>query len=823
VTNLHFGNLVAGFADHGDRLAMTIRPFLQIERVSYRELQRRAYQTANYLSAQEVKMGDRVVVTAANSPGWVELFLGTELLGAILVPVDAGGSPATTLGFIEQTEPKLIFRNRHQHPELDNLAMVKVLDDLDEAIAEYPDSPPATQLTGDCPAVIVFTSGTTADPKGVVLTQRNILANAEAALRVVNVRPDWRFLSVLPLSHMYELTGGTVAVLAHGASIYYVPSASPLALARGLQDYHITTILAVPQLLVLLLKRIEQAAAAEGHARALEVASKLAAGLPSFLRRRLFRQVHSQLGGRLRLVITGGAPIPPEVGRAWERMGVRALQGYGLTETGPILTMNPLHGHGLDSPGRALDNVELRIAEDGEIQVRGSSVFREYWRDPTATRDAFTADGWFKTGDAGRLQDGWLYIEGRLKFAIVLSNGLKVFPEDVELVAAKYPALSAVCVVGVKKPNGEEVVAVVISDQSDAEISRTIDEINTQLESFQRISEWRRWPEAKFPINRLRKTDRRKVQEWANQTVRQDQAKSEERAPEEEALYKLIRETLDEPGKVIKDSDRLADIGLDSLRRLTVVALIEDELGVTIPEEEVTPSTTVEGLRQLVAAGGLGEKASPPPSWPFRKWVRLLGDATREVVVRSIVGFWVKMSVQGRERLDSLATPALYIFNHSDDFDGPVVYQALPRRVRKRLAVATADDVMRAHKVLAFIVRFCFAGFNFARSEPYMPSLEYVGTLIDRGWNVVLSPEGRLSTDGVLQPFKPGIGLLAVELDVPVVPVKTIGLFGTVPLHSKWPKRHSVVTVRIGEPTYFDRHLDYDDVTLRLHQILEDL
>jgi len=321
----------------------------------------------------------------------------------------------------------------------------------------------------------------------------------------------------------------------------------------------------------------------------------------------------------------------------------------------------------------------------------------------------------------------------------------------------------------------------------------------------------------------MRKTDRKKVQQWANQTGQEEEPKAPERAPEEEVLDNIIRESLDEPRKEIKESDRLADLGLDSLRRLTVVTLIEDQLGISVPEEDVTKSTTVGDLRRLVAAGGPSERPIPRPSWPYRRWVRLLGDATREVVVRSIVGIWVRMSVEGRDKLDDLATPALYIFNHSDDFDGPAVYQALPRRIRKRLTVAAADDVMRQHKVLAFIIRLCFAGFGFARSEPYMPSMEYVGTLVDEGWSVVIAPEGRLSTDGVLQPFKSGIGLLAVDLDAPVVPLKTIGLFGTVPLHSKWPKRHSKVTVRIGDPVRFDRHMDYGEVTLRLHQILEDL
>lgn len=819
----HFGDFVAEFTAYGEWTALTTRPFLKIERLKYGELQKRIHQTANYLVASGIQPGDRVMVVAHNSPEWVELFFGAQLIGAVLVPVDAISSPATTLRFVDQTQPKLIFRNRHLHPELDPRSSLYMLEELDGRIRDYPATAPDIGLSGDVPAVIVFTSGTTADPKGVVLTQGNLLANAEAALRVVNVHHDWRFLSVLPLSHMYELTGGLIAPLAKGAGVFYVPSASPVAIARGLQDYHITTILAVPQLLILLRERVEQMAAAEGRTKTLARATTLAKLLPFSLRRLLFHDVHSQIGKKLNLVITGGAPIPIDVGTVWERMGIRLLQGYGLTETGPILTMNSLHDRRADSAGRALDNVHLRIAEDGEIQARGSSIFREYWHDRTATQEAFTDDGWFRTGDAGSLRDGWLYVQGRLKFAIVLSSGLKVFPEDVELVAEKIPTFRAVCIVGVRRPAGEEVVAVVISDHSDREITDAISQINMRLETFQHISEWRRWPEATFPLTRLSKTDRKQVQDWANEPVREAVAGVPEMSPRQDAIVDLIRQSVDDPTRDVDDSDPLADIGLDSLRRLTLAALIEEQLGVSVEEEGITQTTTVGELRKLVAAGGPTEAPIPRASWPYRRWVRLIGDGTREVVIRAIVGIWVTMKVQGREHLADIDTPALYIFNHSDDFDGPVVYQALPRRVRRRLAVAAADDVMRMHKVLAFIIRLCFAGFNLSRSEPFMPSLEYVGSLVDQGWNIVLSPEGRVSVNGELQPFKSGVGLLAVNLGVPVVPVKTTGLFGTVPLHAKWPKRRSDVTVRIGEPLRFDNQMDFDDVTQQLHQVMEAL
>jgi long-chain acyl-CoA synthetase len=421
------------------------------------------------------------------------------------------------------------------------------------------------------------------------------------------------------------------------------------------------------------------------------------------------------------------------------------------------------------------------------------------------------------------MKDGYLLIQGRLKFAIVRGSGLKVFPEDIELVTDQDPRFQDVCIVGVNDPKGESVMAVVLSDESDRVITDAIGEINAQLESFQHIDHWRRWPDSDFPRTRLLKIDRRQVQLWANST--ENDQSTQKRTPEAagDSLVHIIRLSLDDPNAVIAESDLLGDIGLDSLRRLTVVSLLEEQLGVSISDETVTPATTVAQLRQLIAQGTSVAEASRPPLWPYWRWVRFIGGGLRECLLRAIIRVWVRIDVVGAEALDGLVTPAIFIFNHSDDFDGPVVYQALPRRIRTRLAVATGDDVLRDHKVLALIVRVFFAGFSFARSEPYMPSLEYVGEMIDRGWNVLIAPEGHISTNGLLQPFKSGIGLLAVSLGVPVIPVKTVGLAGTLPLHAKWPKKRSDVTVRIGQPMSFGPQENYEDVTETLHRAMESL
>jgi long-chain acyl-CoA synthetase len=825
VSARNFGEYVENLGRFGDNLALTSRSFLKLKRVRHRDLRDGANRVANFLRAAGVEQGDRVMVVSPNSPEWVTLMLGTFMLGAVLVPVDAASSEERVLRFAKETSPKMLFSSRNLRFENTGL-LTYFLDELDELVVTQPAranvaSLDPASLDPASPAVIVFTSGTTADPKGVVLSHANILANVDGILERIHVGEQWRFLSVLPLSHMYEMSA-TLASLSNGASIFYVPRVTPRAIVQALNDYQITTILAIPQLLTIMLERIQQAVEEQGKTRLFAAINRLSDRLPFGLRRYLFFSVHRELGGHLALVVTGGAPIPPEVGAAWERFGVRLVQGYGLTETSPILTCNSLEERRLDSAGQALNNVSLRVGADGEIQARGPSVFSGYFHNDEATRAAFTDDGWFRTGDVGSLDDGWLRIQGRLKFVIVRSSGLKVFPEDVELVTSDEAGLRAVCIVGEETPKGETVVAVVVTDGSDEDVAASIARVNARLEAFQHIDSWRRWPDADFPRTRLLKVDRRQVQDWVNAVEPTVDTAPSVAAGEDQVMH-IIRLSLDNPNAVVRDDDRLDDLGLDSLRRLMAVSLLEEQLGVSISDESVTPETTVGELRALASVGSGGEAPARPPRWPYWPPVRVLGNALRDHVVDPLLRRWVHLEVEGAEHLATLSGPALFIFNHSDDFDVPVVYRALPRAVRHRLAVATGDDVMAEHRVLALIARLLFAGFSFARSEPYLASLENVGVMIDRQWHILIAPEGRIDNSGRLQSFKTGIGLLAVNLGVPVVPVKTIGLTGTVPLHAKWPKKRSRVTVRIGEPVSFGPHENYEDVTERLHAIVEQL
>jgi 1-acyl-sn-glycerol-3-phosphate acyltransferase len=213
---------------------------------------------------------------------------------------------------------------------------------------------------------------------------------------------------------------------------------------------------------------------------------------------------------------------------------------------------------------------------------------------------------------------------------------------------------------------------------------------------------------------------------------------------------------------------------------------------------------------------------SPTPTWPFRRSVRIVGDTLRDCVVTPFIKHWVTITTEGADNLREVNDPAIFIFNHSDDFDAPVIYAALPRRIRRKLAVATGANILADHRGLAFVIRFCYAGFSFAR-RAFRPSLAYVGELMASGRHILLAPEGQLSEDGELGEFKGGIGLLAVTLGVAVVPMRLDGLWGTVPMHALWPKRHSNVTLRIGAPLRFGPEAKYREVTVALHEAVKSL
>jgi long-chain acyl-CoA synthetase len=363
---------------------------------------------------------------------------------------------------------------------------------------------------------LVFTSGTTGTPKGVILTHDNVVASIESFHRIVPLM-EHRIVSLLPLSHLLEQAVGLYYALDVGASILYVRSRNPRVIFDALRAHRVTSMVVVPQVLELFWSAISREIEKRGRTATVERLRGIARHLPFPLRRLLFRSIHAQLGGHFRLFLCSGAFLPPALEGAWEDLGVIVLQGYGSTETGTG-TCTTLDDHGRGTVGRAPEGIEMRIVEDGEIQFRGRTVFSGYWNAPELTAAAFTEDGWYHTGDLGHLDPaGRLILSGRIKDIIVLPNGFNVYPEDIEN-ALHISGLREAIVVETT-PGRIEAIVVNDPDESAAAFSARVDAAvraaNATLGPNQRVAGWRTWPGDDFPRTHTLKVRRDPVRRWA--------------------------------------------------------------------------------------------------------------------------------------------------------------------------------------------------------------------------------------------------------------------------------------------------------------------
>jgi long-chain acyl-CoA synthetase len=478
--------------------------------LSFRALQERVHSFAGYLQQQKLMEGERIMIWSASRIDWLVAFLGAIQAGLVVVPLDVNSREDFLCRLVETTEAKLLVTTRKQYTTLKEPPIPLV--DID-ALPQVPPTIDALPSVGEQDlAELVFTSGTTGQPKGVMLTHRNIVSNVKAAVQVVPIRSSDRALSILPLSHMFELTID-LAILHAGASIVYARSLSPETLLRLFSTQHATLMVLVPQALQLFLNGVEREVRRQKREKQWEILHTLASRLPFALRRYLFAPVHKRFGGRFRFFVSGGAYLPSQLGERWENMGFRVIQGYGATECAPVVSANPFHSHNLASVGKALPGIEVRIAEDGEVLVRGPNVTPGYWKNSEAT-EAALKDGWYHTGDLGYLDKYHnLYLKGRKKNLIVLANGMNVYPEDIENLLQSYKEVKDAVVIGLMDDGkGPEVHAILLLEESKQEQAKAIiSQANKQLAGHQQIRGFTLWPDEDFPRTHTLKVKRQEV------------------------------------------------------------------------------------------------------------------------------------------------------------------------------------------------------------------------------------------------------------------------------------------------------------------------
>ena len=785
----------------GAETAVVRRRGLRLVSSSAAEIATRAFQFARELEARGISRGDRVLFWGENSAEWIAAFFGCLLRGVVVVPLDLKSAPDFAARVQQQVSAKLLLSD---HSERRIAVPCVSFGTFTETIAQHSAEPyPPQNTKTDDLVEIVFTSGTTADPKGVCLTHRNLLANLTPIENEFRKYAKWerlvhplRFLCLLPLSHVFgQLMGIFVPQIVRG-EVHFLESYKPSEIVEVSKKHRINTIVTVPRVLETLREKI-----LHDHsdlARELEAAEHR-----HFVRNWwTFRSIHRRFGWRLWAFITGGATLEEDVETFWRRLGYAVIQGYGMTETASVTSLSHpfrlVHG----SIGKPVRGQELKLNENGEILVRGDSVSPGYWRgDVTPIADE---EGWVHTGDIGELgPNGHIFFRGRSKDTIVTAAGMKIYPSDLEAVLDRQPEIKASAVIPL---NDTEAMAVLIPHDTNADLNVAVARANDSLAEFQRIRHWTTWPEPDFP----RTIGTRKV------------------------IKTQIAEGLKNhtPGSMVLP--QLSE--LDSLGRVELLSTLEDRYQIELDEAAFTEATTVQDLERLVREGKSQTVAYPYPAWAMRFPITWIRPLVYHVFLLPLTRIMCSVRREGVERLSNLRGPALLISNHVTDVDAALILSALPFRWRLRVAIAMSGELLRewrhptaaslvtrVRQKLAYVLGAAlFNIFSLPRQSGFRKSFAYAGEAIDRGWSVLIFPEGHETRDGSMQPFRTGIGILASELSVPVIPIRLDGLY-ELKQRRQFFVRPGTVTVTFGEPVEFRDGQTPEEITRTLERRVKEL
>jgi long-chain acyl-CoA synthetase len=698
-----------------------------------------------------------------------------------------------------------------------------------------PRTAPPVPLAGDDVAEIIFTSGATAEPKGVVITHRNLLANIIPIEREVVKyrrygRPFFplRFLNLLPLSHMFGQAMATFIPPLLPGTVVFMRGVNPAEIVAQVRKRRVSVLVSVPKILDVLAEHVR---------RSVPGAANPPPGREHVARRWWrYRAVHRAFGPKFWAAVVGAAPLEPALEEFWSRLGFLVIQGYGLTETAPIVSLNHPFAARKGSVGKALPGVEVRIASDGEILVRGDNVTRGYNGAGPESAGAFE-DGWLHTGDIGELDaGGQLFVRGRKKEMIVTPEGLNVFPEDVERVLAEQPGVVDCAVVGLAQGGEERVHAVVVAAPG-ADTEKIVRAANARLADHQRIRGISVWPSAELPRTEgTRKLKRREVKRWVETGVAPPQATTAGQ-PLEGVLARFVGD------RQLRPDTTLEELGLSSLERVELMVALEERAQTRIDEGRFAEARSVADLQALVAAGaeaaeGAGAEAAAwvMPAWNRGRLIAAFRRMALACLLLPLTRLFARIRVEGREHLRALDGPVVFASNHQSHMDTPVILAALPGSVRRRVAVAMAKEFFDAHfhpdghsrceRLTAGAVYYLAALFFNAFPLPQREAgarrtLRYIGELLSEGWSVLIFPEGRRTDAGEIREFRPGVAMIGSRLGMPVVPVRLEGVDRV--LHKSWRMAHrGRVRVAFGAPIRLEGD-DYAKLVRRVESAVRGL
>ncbi len=849
-------------------------------RYSYSDLQRRAGAVGRQLRIEGLAKGDRVVLFAENQPDWGVAYLGAASQGLVVVPLDSQSwhrevwSVARFTGArailassrtIERLPPESMARNEAGEVpvrllNINELAQPFGLPQCPRSTgAVDPASPPAAAgpVTVDAqdPASIIFTTTTAADPKGAVHTHSSFLSNLHGMNRYLAAEETDQILSVLPLYHALEFTCGFLSPLFGGATVTYLHSLKPRVILKTMRETGTTCMLGVPSLYALIrddinrrtLRASKSSLKSNLVARSRQLSKSIDKTFGKNLGRQLFARVHQEFGGRIRAFVSGGSSLGDELYDDFKALGLTIYEGYGLTETAPVLTVNPLNRSRRGSAGKPLPGTELRIFQaddrgEGEIIVRTPSLMKGYYKNPEATR-AVMREGWFHTGDLGWVdEDGYLYITGRKKNVIVTGAGKNVYPVDLEAIYRNVPAVDDICVVGTPKGLTEDVHAVIVPKKETLRdvaapewpraMKRATRALARQLPGYQRLQHIH-LSETPLP----RHGDGSLARDVILQNVRRSVARARARGGPgarprgSDVAMELTRELSRISGipsaEITPDSHLFTDVGLDSLAAMELLIQLEHRFGISLSEERVASLVSfgdlvaaVKESRAATEAGTTGTAAvrSALP-WSQRPPIdrALLGLSFS--ALRLLYASYFRLRLRFPEHLPR---DEAYVIaaNHSSHLDSGAIIAALAGALgsnqAKKLHLLGARDYFFNNPVRAWFFSTFLNVVPIEREETSLAGLRIIQTILQEGEPILIFPEGTRSRTGELRSFKPGLGLIARELRVPIVPTHIDGAYRALPAGRNLP-RPGRLEVTFGKPIRTERYFSDGAEESRVH------
>lgn len=842
-----------------DRVALQVKEGETYRRLTYGEVCRQVRALAGALIEAGVRPGDRIALLSENRPEWAVAYFAITAAGAAAVPLDVQLGEAEIANVLRHAACRTAIASGKQVPRLlaltDRGVVLASVVDLDAQVGDgpllalgaalrsaAPDSLPPLQ-PGDL-ASILYTSGTTGTPKGVMLTHGNFLANAVSVMEFRLVEPEDTLLSVLPLHHSFAFAVQNI-LLFTGASITFPPSLKGPDLLASMQEAGVTVLVGVPQLFYLFHKGIFDQIGKRPFFMRLLLRSllRLAGALrPSGvnLGRLVFGPVHRRFGGKLRLLASGGARLDPGIARDFLALGFTVTEGYGLTETAPVVAFNPLGRMRPGSVGVPLPGVEVRILGPdgegvGEIAVRGPNVMPGYYENPEATAEVLQ-DGWFRTGDLGFCDaDGYLTITGRAKEVIVLSSGKNIYPEEIEEQYLKSRFIKEICLVPQVSVRGgaklEGLLALVLPDldafraEGTTNIFETIrwdmENVGKALPPFKRPTGLRIVKEG-FPRTRLGKIQRHLVQARHRAEIagdRREETRGEAVAvePEDEVARRVLaylREATERP--VIRPDDSLElDLGMDSLARIEMLVALEGELGIKVSDEVAAECFTVGEVIGALRSRAAGAEMSPGARAP-RGWAAILEDVppeatealatSRTAVSKASTAFSLglclstffplyRLKTEGHQHVPP-SGPLILVANHCSYYDAFIMAAALPRRSVPNVYFLSLEQFFRGRFMTWWGRQIHVIPVDM--DTHLVRALQTSAHVLRSGKILCVFPEGERSADGTVRPFRKGTGILVRELGVPILPAHISGSYEAWPRGQTWP-RISRLRVRFGE------------------------